>query len=140
MQDTKQIGAGMSALICALLIAAPGVDAQEPPAEMQQCTATVSPVEIESGQDAVQATAVASGSLGQLLEVELPEGSGLEIAAPEDLPRQDMAAEESPRPVALDEQGTNLTVWLNTSAAQPGEYEVIFHGAERACTGTVTIR
>lgn len=142
MKHTKPSGAGLGALLCALLIGAPGADAQEQPQqpELQPCSATITPAQIERGQEAVELTAMVSEPLGEITEVETPEGSGLEIASPEDLPRQDMAATERPQPVTLGEQGDRVTVWLNTAEAQPGEYQLTFHGADGQCSGTVVIR
>lgn len=130
--------AGLMSLAFAIAIGTAPASAQEPSLSGGQCTAELAPAQVQSGEAAVSVTAVLSEQVGEVTGVEAP-GSGVAIAAPEDLPRTEMAAEERPRPINLTE-GNSWTIWLDTSQAAPGTYEVTFTGSEGSCQGQLTVR
>jgi hypothetical protein len=136
---------GPVAFAAALVLAAAApLQAQDlpvPPAEpdqQAQCMATVTPAEVPAGQTAQRIEVSLSEPIGN---VDAFEASGLTLAAPEDLPRVPLAAggDEPPTPIQMANEGTGATIWLNTSGAEPGDYEFALVGAEGQCQGSVTI-
>lgn len=140
MSKFTRTTASFGALACAMMITTSAVNAQDPTVEIQQCTAAIQPAEIEAGQQAVAVTAMLTTPIGGILEVTTSEENGLQVASPEDLPRTEMAADSQPTAINMDESGSQVTVWLNTEAAVPGQHEVAFQSAEGSCVGTLTVR
>lgn len=104
----------------------------------QECEAQVSPTVLPAGQEAVQVTVRLSEGVGAVTDVRAPE-SGIAMASPDDVPRTEMSAEEEARPVQMGADQTSWTVWLNTSRAQPGEYQVTFVAEEAGCVADVEV-
>jgi hypothetical protein len=129
--------AGLMSLAFAITLGAAPASAQAPSLSGGQCTAELAPAQVQSGQTAVSVTAVLSEQVGEVTGLEAPE-SGITVAAPEDLPRTEMAAEERPQPINLAE-GNAWTIWINTSQAAPGTYDVTFTGSEGTCQGQLTV-
>jgi len=126
----------------ALLGLPASVNAQdEQDLDPQQCTAEISPMELEAGSNAVPLTVTLSEDVGDVTGVESSD-SGISVASPQDLARVDMAAEEEQsEPITMsDEQENTWTIWLNTTMAEAGTYEVTFVGSEGDCSAEVTVR
>lgn len=130
--------ASLMGLAFAIAIGTAPASAQEPALSGGQCTAELAPAQVQSGEAAVSVTAVLSEQVGEVTGLEAAE-SGITIASPSDLPRTEMAAEESPQPINLAE-GNSWTIWINTSQAAPGTYDVTFTGSEGTCQGQLTVR
>lgn len=124
---------GTIALTSALLVLAA-------PASAQECTAMLSPSEVDSGKVAVELNLTLSEPVGAIQALEAPPGSGVSVASPGDVPRTHMArANEAREAIAMGESETSWTVWLNTVDARPGVYRVVFAGGDSRCTGEVTV-
>lgn len=155
----KHALSALTALAMAVLLLPGAVDAQEQEGQeagaQESCTAQVSPAPVQTGQAAVQATAVLSSDIGAIEDFTVPEESGLALASPGDIPKSEMAKEKAkgeekgqekareespPRPVELTrgEQPTAI-LWLNTREAAAGTYEVALEGKKGACTGTLEV-
>lgn len=109
--------------------------------QQHECAAEVSPDEIYAGQLSVRVTAVLPAPVRSHVELDTPPGSGLALAAPADIPRVDLAAEEEgPGPIELsaDREG-EVRIWVNTENARPGTHELTLINGERACTVEVTV-
>lgn len=137
--ETKHFITGVMAI--GLVALAPGTLAgQEAPAQPEQCSADISPATVQAGETATELTAAFSEPLGAIAAIRPDRESGLAVAAPADLPREDMAAEgEEPRPVQMSSDGTSVSVWLNTETAQPGTHQIAFQGENGECLGEVTV-
>lgn len=109
------------------------------PIAAQECTAELSPAEIESGAAAVEVAVTLSQPVGAVSGVQAAPGSGIAVASPGDVPRTDMAAEEEPQPIEMGASEDSWTVWLNTTAASPGVYRVAFTGTAGQCEGEVVV-
>ncbi len=135
-----------NALLPALVLALPfaaspqALTAQEQ-AEPQQCTAEVLPLEVAAGQPAVRVAFTLSEDVGTISAIQAPEDTGILIAAPEDLPRQDMANPDTPpKPIEMSREDANVAVlWLNTNAAVPGTHEVSLTGENGSCVAHLTV-
>jgi hypothetical protein len=102
------------------------------------CTAEVLPAEIAAGESAVRLTVALSSNVGDVASIEAPEGSGIAVAAPGDLPRIPLATEE-PLPIMRGTEDNTWTVWVNTSMSEPGTHEVTFIGQDGRCTADLTV-
>ena len=124
-----------------LFAGTPRVLAAQDQAGSQQCTATAVPAEVEAGQAAVRVTFTFSEAVGAITDLKAPEESGIKLALPDDLPRQEMANPEiPPKPIEMSLEGANEAyLWLNTGSAVEGEYEIALSGAQGSCTGHLTI-
>jgi hypothetical protein len=125
----------------------PGVLAaqeEQPQEELQleACTATQEPFEIETGQVAVPVTFTLSESIGVVSRLDAPEESGLSIAAVEDLPRTEMAnPEEQPEPIVMSVESPNVvTLWLSTANSAAGEHDVVLAGETGTCSARVAVK
>jgi hypothetical protein len=130
------------ALALALLSAAtPRILAAQDQAGPQQCTATAVPAEVEAGQAAVRVTFTFSEAVGAITDLKAPEESGIKLAVPDDLPRQEMANPEiPPKPIEMSLESANEAyLWLNTGSAVEGEYEIALSSAQGSCMGHLTI-
>jgi hypothetical protein len=130
------------ALALALLFAgSPRVLAAQDQAGSQQCTAAAVPAEVEAGQAAVRVTFTFSEAIGAVTDLKAPEESGIKLAVPDDLPRQEMANPEiPPKPIEMSlEDANEAYLWLNTGSAVEGLYEIALTGAQGSCTGHLTI-
>lgn len=123
---------GTVALTCALAFASP--------ASAQECTAELSPPEVDAGKAAVELSVTLSESVGMVHGLEAPPGSGISLASPNDVPRTQMARpDEAREAIAMGESESIWAMWLNTADAQPGVYRVVFTGTEGQCVGEVTV-
>ncbi|HZD03472.1 MAG TPA: hypothetical protein VE173_01100, partial [Longimicrobiales bacterium] len=108
-----------------LALAPAAVSAQDPTQEIPQCTATVTPTEIEAGSAALQVTASLSDDIGPVTTFEGPEDSNLKLADPADIPRVEMAnPDEAPRPIVMTPETNSVSLWLSTQDVTPGQFEV----------------
>jgi hypothetical protein len=106
----------------------------------QECTAEVTPAQIEAGAPAVQLTVAMSTDVGEVERLEA-QGSGIAVASPRDLPRIELAAGETPAPITMVASEENTwNVWVTTDAAEPGTHRVTFIGSEGRCSADLTVR
>lgn len=109
-------------------------------AQIPECTASISPGEILAGVAAVQITAVLSEDIGMVQTFEAPEGSGLRLADPADIPRADMSNPEAmPRPMVMTPSTNEVTIWVNTTNVTPGKYDILFGSAGGMCMAPLTV-
>lgn len=127
---TRKTGFALT-LVAALAVVPVDVAAQE-------CEAQLTPSTVPAGEAAVEVTAQLSESVGAVVGVEEADGQ-VSTALPTDVPRTEMAAEEEPEAIQMSEDGQNVTVWLNTSQAEEGTYEVSFVGDMGTCTAELTV-
>lgn len=118
--------------------------AQEEPveAEVPQCMAEIDVEAIPAGEAAVAVTFTLSEDVGAITGVESP-ASGLAIAAPEDLPRVDMANEDvpAPEPIQMSSEAVNtFIVYLNTAQAQEGTHDLWLIGEQGRCASQVVVQ
>jgi len=129
------------ALALGLLVAE--ASAQQPEAAAEsQCIATAEPATIQAGQTAVRVGLSLSEGIGAVTGLSAPEGSGLAIAAPEDIPRAELASPDAPQsqPIELAADAeTAVTVWLRTQEVQAGEFDVTVQGETGTCRATITV-
>jgi hypothetical protein len=105
----------------------------------QECTATITPAQVQAGQQAVRLNVSFSEEVGELTRLQAAD-SGIMLAEARDLPRTDLAANApAPRPIAMGEQRNTWTVYVNTEDARPGAHRVTFVGAEGGCTAQITV-
>lgn len=107
----------------------------------QECTATITPAQVQAGQQAVRLNVRFSEDVGDLTRLQAAD-SGITVAEAGDLPRTDLAANApAPRPIAMAEgQQNTWTVYVNTEDARPGSHRVTFVGAEGGCTAQLTVQ
>lgn len=107
----------------------------------QECTATITPAQVQAGQQAVRLNVRFSEDVGELTRLQAAD-SGITVAEAGDLPRTDLAANApAPRPIAMAEgQQNTWTVFLNTEDARPGSHRITFVGAEGGCTAQLTVQ
>jgi hypothetical protein len=125
-------------VVTAAVMAAPGDVSAQVNQSAPACTAEVLPAEIAAGASAVRLTVALSANVGDVASIEAPEGSGVAIAAPADLPRVPLATEE-PHAIMRGMGENTWTVWVNTSTSKPGTHEVTFIGPEGRCTADLTV-
>jgi hypothetical protein len=138
MRTTSALAAALS---LAFLVPGSALAQEEPtPPEPVACTAQPNVEAVAPGQAAALVAFTLSNDIGPVIGIEAPE-SGLVVAAPEDLPRVDMAnPEETPKPIQMSLEAANTAiVWLNSTHAQPGVYEVWLVSEAGRCAATVTV-
>jgi hypothetical protein len=127
--------------LAAALVAAP-LDAQDRPAQQQQqeqCTATITPAQVQAGQAAQRLTVSVNRDVGEISRLQAAD-SGIVLAQARDLPRTDLAANApAPRPIAMGEQRNTWTVYVNTQNARPGSHAMTFVGANGNCTAQIRV-
>jgi hypothetical protein len=136
MQNLTRI-LGALAVTAAVMAVPDGVSAQVDETA-PACTAEVLPTEVAAGMNAVRVTVTLSADVGDVASIEASEEGGLALAAPADLPRVPLAAEQ-PRVITRAMGDHTWTVWMNTSESEPGTHEVTFIGAEGRCTADLTV-
>ena len=107
----------------------------------QECTATITPAQVQAGQQAVRLNVRFSEDVGDLTRLQAAD-SGIALAEAGDLPRTDLAANApAPRPIAMAEgQENTWTVFVNTEDARPGSHRITFVGAEGGCTAQLAVQ
>jgi len=132
MESLKQKFAAL-AVAAALVVVPAQVDAQD-------CTAQLSPSQIEAGSDAVLLTVTLSEAMSAVESIDAGE-SGIEEASSEDIPRTAMSAEdEEPSAIQQGEDQSSWTVWLNTADAEAGTHPLTFVTSDGTqCTAEVEV-
>ncbi len=132
MRSLKSTSAAMA--VAAAFAIMPGI------AHAQDCTANISPSQVEADSDAVMITVSLDQERGAVEDVEAGT-SGIEMASPSDIPRTEMAAEDTePQPIQQGANENTWTVWLSTQGVEEGEHSVTFVTEEGdRCTAEVTV-
>jgi hypothetical protein len=132
--------------ILAILVATPLalvpalVSAQEPQAP-QACVAELTPSEIEGGAAAVKVTVKLSQEIGAVGSIQAEGPSGIKVADPTDLAMTDLASPgQTPQPIQMAADNTTWTLYLNTTAAEPGEHRFALKGISADCAAAVTVK
>jgi len=128
-------------LAAAVALMPSNLNAQDITPEVQ-CTAEVSPAQIEAGSEAVEVTVTFSEDIGHVTGVkqEKEDARGIKIASPADVPRADMArGEPAPTPIQMGDDGTTWTVWLNVSEVDEGTHSLVFLAGENRCAGELEV-
>ena len=114
--------------------------------EIQACTAAVTPSQIPAGEAAVKVTVTFTEDFGAIDGLQAPEGSGLAIVSPEEVPMEELAnseeeaAAEAEEMVADEAAGANtFVVWLNSLEATAGTFDVTLIGENGTCTASVEV-
>jgi len=107
----------------------------------QECTATITPAQVQAGQQAVRLNVSFSEDVGELTRLQAAD-SGIALAEAGDLPRTDLAANApAPRPIAMAQgQEDTWTVYVNTEDARPGSHRITFVAAEGGCTAQLNVQ
>jgi hypothetical protein len=144
MLSNTQRAAALALLATPFLLAHPASaqEAQETEAtDTPACEATVSPAAVSASETPVQVRIALSEEIGHF-EFQAPEESGLLVVTPEDVPMSEMAAEEgeTPEPVAMaDEDDGAVVIWLNTTNAAVGSYEILLNGEAGTCSAMIGV-
>lgn len=138
----------MLTLAAAVALIPLDANAQERDTLDQECTAEVSPAQVEAGSEAVRVTVTLSEDIGTVtgLEQKDPEqleqehAHGITLASPMDVPRTPMAAgDEAPTPVQMGADQLTWILWLNTSEAEEGTHSVFFVAGENRCAAELDV-
>jgi hypothetical protein len=117
---------------------------QQPQQQQQQqaCTAQIQPAQVQAGSNAERVTVTLDQPVGEITGVEAAEGSNIELANAEDLPRTPLAGPDQPRPepISMGEGENSWTVYLNLSEAEAGSHELTFNTAQGECTARIMVQ
>lgn len=129
------------AALTLLLVGTPRLLAAQQQDQPQQCTAQALPESVPAGQAAVQVTFTLSEDVGVIAGLQAPEGSGIKLASPEDLPRQEMANPDvAPEPIEMSQEQPNVAIlWLNTTEAAAGALTVTLTSEDHTCVAQLTV-
>jgi hypothetical protein len=126
-------------LAAAVALMPSNANAQDIVPEME-CTAQVSPAQIEAGSEAVQVTVTFSEDIGHVTGVDQENTHGIDIASPMDVPRAPMAAgDPAPTPIQMGDDERSWTFWLNTSEAEEGTHSLVFLSGENRCEAELEV-
>jgi hypothetical protein len=143
-QTLKRSAYSVLAPAIALAFFVTGAHAQQPAAAATpaaQCTAKATPAEVATGQAAVKLTFELSSPIGAVSGMEAPEGSGIQVAAAADIPREGLSnPTEQARPIELATETNTLTLWIKTAGVQAGEFALNLRGQNGTCSGTITVK
>lgn len=134
----RTFAVGMLAALPLALVTA-DAKAQDEAAEQEVCTAQLTPAQVQAGSPSVAIQAHFSTDIGEVRDLEAPEGSGLAYSEPDPAAEQDVAVEgEDPGAEELAETGAR-TVWINAESAQPGTYQITLKGDGGSCTADLEV-
>lgn len=140
MKTLTRTSGAMLSLAAAVALMPASADAQAVDTSDQQCTAQVSPSEVEAGSQAVQVTVTLSDNIGNVTGVEQDNADGITLASVADIPRTEMAAGERPSsPIQMGSSESSWTLWLNTSEAEEGTHSVYFVAGETRCAAEIDV-
>lgn len=136
------------ALLAALVPgAAMAQEAEAAVEEIQPCTAALTPALIPAGEAAVKVKATLTQDIGTIDGLQSPEGSGLLIVSPEDVPMEEMANTEDAAAAEMTDmaaeeavEANTFVVWLNAFEATPGSFEITLMGENGTCAATVEVK
>jgi len=131
-------------LLVPLTLAPTALKAQQKTSESSAtCNARTIPAELMPGSKAARVAIVLSSPIGNVSGFQSADGSGIRLASPGDMPMVGMANEgkksEKPTPIQMANQNNRLTLWLNTSEAQPGTYNFTLKGEQGTCAGSLQV-
>lgn len=114
-----------------------GQEAEQP----AECTAEASPSNLLPGHPAIKVLVALSAPVGSDVGFAVHRDSGLELTDPRDIPGTELSAGQGVPPSiqVSSEDGTEVTLWLNTENAEPGSHELTLESGERACAGHIRI-
>ncbi len=105
-----------------------------------ECTAEVTPAQIQAGAPAVRVSVTFSEDIGDVTGVDEANAHGISIASPMDVPRAEMAAgDEVPTPIQMGDDETTWTFYLNTSEAEEGTHPLVFVAGENRCEAELEV-
>lgn len=140
MQTLTRTSGAILSLAAAVAFMPSSAEAQARDTSSQECTAQVSPSELEAGSEAVQVTVTLSDSVGNVTDVQQENADGITLASPTDIPRTEMAAGERPSsPIQMGSSPTSWTLWLNTSEAEEGTHSVYFVTGQTRCAAEIDV-
>jgi len=144
MSFTPQHALRLAALLALPFALGPeAATAQEAEAtEVQACTAVLSPALVPAGEAVVKVLATLTQDIGTIDGLKAPEGSGLAIVSPEDVPMEEMANSEGEATAEATEMvdaEDTFIVWLNALEANAGEFDITLVGELGTCTATVEV-
>jgi hypothetical protein len=126
--------------LAAAFLAMPSFVAAQAVQQAPTCTAEVMPAAVEAGERAVPIAVTVSEPIGEVTGVSAPEGSGITLAAPADLPRQQLAADApAPQPIAMADADNTWIVYLNLAEAEAGAHELTFTSGSGGCRAELTV-
>ena len=105
-----------------------------------ECTAEISPAQVEAGAEAVRVSVTFSEDIGDVTGVDEETSHGITIASPMDVPRAPMAAgDPAPTPIQMGDDELTWTFWLNTSEAEAGTHSLAFVAGENRCEAELEV-
>lgn len=126
-------------LAAAVALMPSNVTAQDVPPDLE-CTAQISPAQIEAGSSAVRVTVTLSDDVGHVTGLEEENTHGIKVASPMDVRRAEMSTgEPAPTPIQMGDDGTTWTVWLNISEADEGTHSLVFLAGDNRCAGELEV-
>lgn len=139
MQTPTLISGTVLTLAAAVALMPSNANAQDLMPDVE-CTAQISPAQVEAGAEAVRVTVTFSEDIGDVTGVDQESAHGISIASPMDVPRTEMAAgEPPPTPIQMGDDARSWTFWLNTSEAEEGTHSVVFLAGENRCEAELEI-
>lgn len=142
MRSSRVASRAASALAAVVALGTAGLAGQEPPVPLvqQTCTAEIEPAAVPVGMTGVRMMASLSEDVGPVTRVEGPEGSGIAMSSPEDVPRTAMVAPGSEVPLIQPGAGENTwAFWLNTVDASPGDHTLRIIADGGVCEGRLAV-
>ncbi|MEX2471171.1 MAG: hypothetical protein WEA34_03270 [Gemmatimonadota bacterium] len=138
MQTLTLTSGAVLTLAAAVALMPSNANAQDMPD--LECTAQVSPAQVEAGTEAVRVTVTFSEDIGDVTGVDQASAHGISIASPMDVPRTEMAVgDETPTPIQMGDDATSWTFWLNTSEAEEGTHSLVFVAGENRCEAELEV-
>lgn len=130
-RSSPLLGLTMAAALIALPAQLVGQDVpqqQQQQAQQQACTAQVQPMQVRGGGEAERVTVTLSQPGAEITGFEAPEGSNIELASTENIPRSPLAGADQPRPepIGQGEAENQWVVYLDLSDAESGTHELTF--------------
>lgn len=138
-QLAHPLRAGVLGLLPLALLAATTAAQQEDP---DACTAELSPGTIRVESPGIRVTARLNRDVGEITAVDGSGDSGVRLATPAELELMARTSGRDPgrlEPIARSNDGTTVTLWLNTEDAEPGRYTITLEGETGACSSDITI-
>ena len=126
-RSTSLLGLALAAAVVALPVEAQDRP-QQPQQQQQQQACTIQPAQVQAGSEAERVTVTLNRPGAEITGLEAPEGSNIELASEENIPRTPLAGADQPRPepISMGEAENQWVVYLNLSDAEAGSHELTF--------------
>lgn len=111
------------------------------PSLAQDCSARVSPGELDAGTKAVPVRVIVSEPIGAVTGVDASHSSGISLAFHADLPPTELGALGGPaRTIKMGESENIWVVWLSVADDGEGTHRVTFTAREGQCGARLVVK